>query len=64
MDLKSLISKPNTETQESFWSITIEPQWVAAAIWKIENDAVKIIAQGPSSIYLQVLLNQLRQSLV
>ncbi len=49
MDLKSLISKPNTETQESFWSITIEPQWVAAAIWKIENDAVKIIAQGPSS---------------
>lgn len=49
MDLKSLISKPNTETQESFWSITIEPQWVVAAIWKIENDAVKIIAFGPSS---------------
>lgn len=50
MDLKSILSKP-TAQKENYWSLIIEPQWVSAAIWEIEGEAVKVIASGASTAW-------------
>jgi hypothetical protein len=50
MDFKSLISKP-AAAHDNYWALTIEPKWVSAAVWEIEGDAVKVIAQGPSTVW-------------
>lgn len=50
MDLKSILSK-SSSTKDNYWSLIIEPQWVSAAIWEIEGDAVKVVATGASSAW-------------
>lgn len=48
MDLKSVLSKKKEE-EEYFWSLVIEPEWVSAGIWKINEGKVQIVAVSPPS---------------
>ena len=48
VDLKSLLSK-KVEDEEYFWSLLVEPGWVQAGIWKIENEKAKVIITSPTT---------------
>ena len=48
MDLKSLLPKKESE-EECFWSLLIEPGWVQAGIWKIEDKKAKVILTSPTT---------------
>lgn len=41
--------KKSEEINESYWSILIENQWVASAIWQVKNEKVEIIASSPGT---------------
>lgn len=46
VDLKSLFSGKGAE--ELYWALIIEPNWVQAAIWKIEEGQAEVISLSPS----------------
>lgn len=45
MDLKSFL--PTKEAAEHYWSLVIEPGWVQAGIWLIEEGKVEVISISP-----------------
>ncbi|HLE49278.1 MAG TPA: baseplate J/gp47 family protein [Patescibacteria group bacterium] len=45
MDLKSILPKKK-EDNEYFWSVVIEPDWVQAGVWKIEEKKVVVVAKS------------------
>ena len=51
MDLKSFLPKPKDKLQQKhYWALVIEPNWVQAGIWKIEDGKAKIIfSSNPSA---------------
>jgi len=48
VDLKKFLPKKESE-QEYFWSLLIEPGWVQAAIWKIENNEAKAVLNSSAT---------------
>jgi hypothetical protein len=52
MDLsKFLPSKNEKEKKEFFWTLVIEPDWVQAGIWNIENGKTQVVSSGPPSAW-------------
>jgi len=49
VDLKAVLSKE--EKKEYYWALVIEPGWVQAGIWAIENGKVKIISVSPNAAW-------------
>lgn len=48
VDLKKFLPKKEEEG-EYFWSLLIEPGWVQAGIWKIEDKKAKVILVSPTT---------------
>lgn len=50
MDLKKFLpGQESKETREYYWSLAIEPGWVQAGIWRIENGEAQILFSGHPS---------------
>ena len=48
MDLKKFLpGLEEKKTEEYFWALAIEPGWVEAAIWKIENGKAEVVYTSP-----------------
>lgn len=48
VDLKKILAKKDTE-EEYYWSLLIEPGWVQAGIWKIEEKVAKVVLTSPTT---------------
>ncbi|MGB6839205.1 MAG: hypothetical protein WBD86_01095 [Microgenomates group bacterium] len=48
MDLKNFLSAKEGKSNEYYWSLVIEPEWVQAGIWEIERDKARVISVSPS----------------
>lgn len=47
MDLKQFLpDQEKKSSEEHFWALIIEPGWVQAGIWRIEEDTAKVISGG------------------
>lgn len=51
MDLKSFLPGDKTPLKEEFWSLIIEPEWVQAGIWSVEDGKTKVIAVSHPSAW-------------
>jgi len=49
MDLKSILPTKVKLTKEYYWAVTLEPDWVQAAIWEVKDGMVKTKASSPPS---------------
>ena len=49
VDLKAVLSKE--EKKEYYWALVIEPGWVQAGIWVIEDGKVKIVSVSPNAAW-------------
>ncbi len=50
MDIKSFLPKKKEE-EELFWSVIIEPEWVSAGIWKIDDGKVNVLSISTPSAW-------------
>src|SRR4030042_3805123 len=50
MDLKNFLPGQK-KTEEYFWSLLIEPGWVQAAVWRINDNKVQVISMSSSSAW-------------
>lgn len=46
MDLKQFLSKGGKSSNEYFWALVIEPGWVHAGTWRIEDEVARIVSSG------------------
>jgi hypothetical protein len=52
MDLKKFLpGNSEKESREYFWALVVEPGWVQAGIWRIQEDKAQIIFTGPPSAW-------------
>lgn len=52
VDLKKFLpGKGEDNGREYFWSLVIEPGWVQAGIWRIENDVAQVVLSSPPSAW-------------
>jgi hypothetical protein len=51
MSIKDILSVNKDEPKEYYWAIVIEPGWVQAGVWKINEDKVQIISSSPSTAW-------------
>ena len=51
MDFKSILSKASKEERKLYWALTIEPGWVQAGIWDINQNRAEIIATSPTTAW-------------
>jgi hypothetical protein len=50
VDFKKFLPKKEGKSEESyFWSLLIEPGWVQAGIWKIEDKRAQVLITSPTS---------------
>lgn len=53
----------NKSSDESFWALLIEPEWITSSIWKISNSKVEIIATSPATRWEDDLVGSIDTSL-
>ena len=46
VDFSSLLPKTKSKTSSYYWSIVIEPSWVQAGIWSINQGESKVLTVG------------------
>jgi hypothetical protein len=52
MDLKKFLPKQDAKEKiEHFWALVIEPRWVQAGIWRIQNQKAQVIYSSPQSAW-------------
>jgi len=51
MALKDYLPSQKDTPMDFYWSLIIEPGWVQAGIWKIEEDKTKVLSVSPSSAW-------------
>jgi hypothetical protein len=51
MSLKDILPGKKEEKHEYYWALVIEPGWVQAGIWRIENGKAQVIFSGPPSAW-------------
>lgn len=47
VDLKDILSGKKEEVKEYCWALTIEPGWVQAGVWRIEEEKTQVISISP-----------------
>lgn len=51
MDFKSFLSGSKSSSVEYYWALVIEPGWVQAGIWKIEEEKAKVVSISPPAAW-------------
>lgn len=51
MDLKSFLSTKEDKSNEYYWALVIEPEWVQAGIWEIVENKARIIAVSSAAAW-------------
>lgn len=47
VDLKDILSGKKEEPKEYYWALTIEPGWIQAGVWRIEEEKTQVISTSP-----------------
>jgi len=51
MDFKSLLSGSKSANLDYYWALVIEPGWVQAGIWEIEEEKAKVASISPAAAW-------------
>jgi hypothetical protein len=51
MDLKNFLSSKSEESQEFYWALVVEPEWVQAGIWEIREETAQVISFSPPTAW-------------
>lgn len=51
MNLKSLLPNKENGSDEYYWAVVVEPEWVQAGIWEIKDNKAQIVSVSPPAAW-------------